>query len=745
MNESHVQHVIELLKSAYIGKNEVLEQAKRTLEEYETNPEFVKYLIYILINDQVENPIRFMGAVFLKKALKSFLKLPEDVQIYTKQNLPTLLASTCGNDIKQQVSNCISTIVRIVATLESWPELVQTLFNMIESRDESILLSALHTLRFICEDSPQKLNCEALDFPLNHFIPRWIGLFQHVNSKIISSSLYCVQQYIIERPTAFLSNQMAFIQGLALLTSHSTPSVLELVCECFNMMVEFCTDAVGPNLASIIEFMKVQTCSKFENVAEMAAQFWSTACQMEDGDIVLNAIEPHLQDLVPMLLQAMIYSEERLIDLQVEDEADAHEADRPEEMCPNDIGDDDDYDDNQGQRDLRSIAANSLDQMAQAFPQKCLQIIQPELQTRLAPDQPDWLVVESALLALGCISKGCGDMMDESLLGVLQYVLQQVDSQRPLIRGICCWVLSRYRSWMYSRSFDEIMGPTLHKVIERMQDHNKQVQGSGCSALSYIVEDAPEVMIQPHLATITQTLLYCLKYYQARNRIILFDAIDILCSRFAQDLCNDDFKNAILPPIIEQWNKFEDGDRQLLPLLEMMCDVVECLGEHFCDCAMSVYTRCLKILQDCVVVERAASEDSSVERPDSRFLCATLDLMASVGTAMGDSFSALIGETNLVAAALESAQHPKHMVRHCACSLIGVIAEHAFGNLSPVLNEVVSVLLANIDSIYPSTASNAVWALGEIAVKMQSSVSAYAEAVQQKMFPLFLKDYLVVF
>ena len=68
--------------------------------------------------------------------------------------------------------------------------------------------------------------------------------------------------------------------------------------------------------------------------------------------------------------------------------------------------------------------------------------------THRAAQDADWRARESGILALGAISDGCANGLLPFLEGMLAMLLPRLQDQRPLVRSITCWALSRYSRWL---------------------------------------------------------------------------------------------------------------------------------------------------------------------------------------------------------------------------------------------------------------------------------------------------------
>lgn len=72
--------------------------------------------------------------------------------------------------------------------------------------------------------------------------------------------------------------------------------------------------------------------------------------------------------------------------------------------------------------------------------------------------EEDWRARESAILALGAISEGCVSGLLGHLTEMIGVLLPKLLDNRPLVRSITCWALSRYSHWVVQAGA-ELNGP----------------------------------------------------------------------------------------------------------------------------------------------------------------------------------------------------------------------------------------------------------------------------------------------
>ena len=116
-----------------------------------------------------------------------------------------------------------------------------------------------------------------------------------------------------------------------------------------------------------------------------------------------------------------------------------------------DSGDEDDYrEEVLSEWNLRKCSAAALDVLSNVFQDTLLPVLFPLLKRTLFSS--DWLVKESAILALGAVAEGCGQGIRDHLAELVPFLVQCCLSDvRALVRSITCWTLSRYAHWVVNQ------------------------------------------------------------------------------------------------------------------------------------------------------------------------------------------------------------------------------------------------------------------------------------------------------
>ena len=110
-----------------------------------------------------------------------------------------------------------------------------------------------------------------------------------------------------------------FIQNLFYLANDDDPEVRKNICRAIVMLLEVRMDRLVPHMNDIIDYMLQRTQDPNDGVSLEACEFWLS---LADEPVWKEALEPHLNRLIPVLVRGMKYSEIDIILLRgdVEDD-----------------------------------------------------------------------------------------------------------------------------------------------------------------------------------------------------------------------------------------------------------------------------------------------------------------------------------------------------------------------------------------------------------------------------------------
>lgn len=219
------------------------------------------------------------------------------------------------------------------------------------------------------------------------------------------------------------------------------------------------------------------------NLAQDACEFWLA---LADQPICREVLAPHLNRLIPTLMQKMKYSDIDIVLLKGDVEVDEMVPDRDEDIRPHiyiqnrthvasrmvsseedqegeDDEDDDDYDNSNSDWSLRKCSAAALDLLANVFHDDILPIVLPILKETLF--HQDWVVKEAAVLALGAIAEGCMLGIIQHLNELVPFLISCLNDKKALVRSITCWTISRYSHWVVQQNHDQYLKPLMAEVL----------------------------------------------------------------------------------------------------------------------------------------------------------------------------------------------------------------------------------------------------------------------------------------
>ena len=133
----------------------------------------------------------------------------------------------------------------------------------------------------------------------------------------------------------------------------------------------------------------------------------------------------------------------------------------------------------------------------------------------------------------------------------------------------------------------------------------------------------------PYLKQILETLVHAFRKYQAKNLLILYDAIGTLADSVGSHLNRSDYIELLMPPLIERWNVLKNDDKDLFPLLECLSSIATALQTGFLPYCEPVFVRCIVLVQQTL---EASGPDTPL---DKDFMIVALDLLSGLTEGLG--------------------------------------------------------------------------------------------------------------
>lgn len=766
------------------------------LGQAKSSPETANYLAYILSDgpllrelglDPSDNIlIRSSAAINLKNTIKAYGKAyPESDQAYVRSLVLAALQDSTS-PIRNFAGSVISEIVQRGGVL-SWPELLPELLALAGNDAGNVSPEAqegaMSALAKICEDNKQSLDRDYNgQRPLAIIIPKLLDITSSPNPKVRSFALASINAFLPQTSPVVTSSLDAILARLFHLANDPSGSVRRNVCRSFTHFVDVRPDKVRPYMGGLVDFFVLQQRNTDDpDLALDAAEFW--LCVGENRQLC-PSLGPFLDRIVPVLLGSMVYEEEDIIRLEGEAE-DADQEDRAEDLKPqfaatknprlatnghvgtngeasqgpqpDQIDDDlsegeiEESDDGssgnvEDRWNLRKCSAAALDVLASNFHEPVFTITLPYLNENLR--HPDWPIREAAVLAVGAVADGCMDAVTPHLPDLVPYLLSFLDDREPTIRLITCWALGRYSSWaahlQNPSDRQRYFEPMMEGILNKMLDKSKKVQEAAASAFANLEEKATKGLT-PYCGPIIRQFVQCFSRYKDRNMFILYDCVQTLAEHVGPALAQQQLIDTLMPAIIQRWSKVSDRSQEIFPLLECLSYVATALGDAFAPFAVGVFSRCIRIIHQCLEEYVMCLNNEALDKPSKDFLVTSLDLLSALIQALDPAKASELvqkSQPRFFDLLLFCLEDPNNDVRQSSYALLGDCAVNIFGQLQPFLPAVIPVLIQQLDLDNMkdqdiesgfSVINNACWSCGEIALKEKAGMEPYVEQIYRHL------------
>lgn len=449
----------------------------------------------------------------------------------------------------------------------------------------------------------------------------------------------------------------------------------------------------------------------------------------------------------------MRYSDEELADAAIDNTHDWNVPDKIQDVKPwvrkdkkKKTEDAEEEEDSGGVKSytLRRVSAHTLDTLAvccgNAVAKPLLRLLPSFLEAQ-GESQEQWMRRDIGVLALGAVSDGCYDDLEEHLPKLIPYLVKLTGDNIPAVRAVSAWCLSRFAEFVCAFD-DEPYGlrTVLPVVLNCAVDGVKHVQWYSLSAVVELVKSMGE-KVELFSEEITNCFMKAGQIYQMKSRMLLYDAIAELAESYPALLLHHKFRANVLQPLIQRFLDLPlDQDVELLPLMEVVGSIAMNTKEKFIDFAKPVFDKAKYILETGVTQIAARKEDNDDLELD--LLNTSIDLIAGIAEGIESSFEALLNESggsSLLQLLLYCCSEGPD-TRQSVYALFGDFAQYAFSfiNTETTLQVIIEKLLQHLDSDDFYEINNAVWATGEIISRSDPSFAhKYGPTVIERLLHWF--------
>ncbi|KAJ3494135.1 hypothetical protein NLG97_g4276 [Lecanicillium saksenae] len=769
-------------------------RAEIMLKQAKSSPDINNYLAYILSSAEPPEGVTFSqseyhlvrsaAGIMLKNNLKSdFKTIPESSLQLIKLAIPITLQDK-NAQIRNFAGNVATEIVQkggLLGWPELLPQLIETFGNVSGQVSNEAQEGAMSAMTKICEDNTRMLTREVNgQRPLNYILPQLIAATKSPLTKVRIGALAAINVFTPRDSQAMNNSIDDLLQHLFTLANDESPDVRRQVCRSFVALVDRRPEKLIPHMGGLVDYTIRQQRSDDEDLACEAAEFWLTVGEHDD---LWEHLRPYIEQIIPLLLEHMVYSGEDIAILGGQSD-DEDEEDRAEDIKPafakknlaralngdgtmtpdstkdgynavggmeDDLEDgeiDDDEDDGDDSPDekwtVRKCSAAALDVFARNFGAPVFEFILPYLEQNLK--HADWPQREAAVLALGAVAEGCESAILPHLPMLVPYLISLLTDPEPVIRTIVCWTLGRYSGWaaaLPEPEREQYFLPMMDGILQKMLDRNKKVQEAGASAFANVEERAGKALI-PYAEPIVKQFVTCFQKYKDRNMYILYDCVQTLAEQVGPTLASPQIAKPLLDALLTRYSMLHDESREMFPLLECLSYVALAMDTAFAPYATPIFQRCVTIIHNNLEQSLASVTNTAIDAPDKDFLVTTLDLLSAIIQALSpEQATQLVNNSpqplfELLSFCMED---PTDEVRQSAYALLGDCAKFLFPLLEPHLPKLLpflvkqldmdEVLDERIDSGF-GVVNNACWSAGEISVRYGDGMKPFAPQLLTK-------------
>lgn len=753
----HTQ-LLEVLQNSLRGNNVAQRQATQQLREAQAQPDFANYLMAVLIDDKAGPlDVRSSAGLLLKNLIRfDFKDLNDAGKTYVKQHVFTALVEP-ANIIRNTAGTIVASLMQREG-ISGWPDGLTTLMGLAESDNAHAQLGGMDALSKICEDMPVELDqTYGSERPLEYMVPKFLQFARDPESSHQKrvQALTCLNHIVEVESQSIVSRMDEYLAILFELANTPDVETRIQICNAFTGILRTSAEKIAPHLGGVIQYALhcISASEEGDTLDFQACEFLLLLTELDPNP---EALSPHLGDLVPAVLRAMVYSETDVFMLEGINEDDADVADREEDLKPinfrqkaahgnkkngaegqdpeEDESDDEEDDEVRGLEawNLRKCAASTLDRLSNILPEEVLEAAMPYLKQTIVSDE--WPAREAAILAFGAIADGCQDMVAPHLPELVPFLIQRLSDQQFPVRQVCCWTLGRFSTWVCEQSMteqDTYFIPTLTGLFTCALDRNKKVQVAGCSAVATFTDEARN-MLTPYLGQILEQFALCFRRYQKKSLLFLYDAVSTLVKYCGAEIAeNNQYMETLMQPLIAKWEQISDDDNALWPLFECMSAVASYMGPAFGPYAQPVFDRCARLLHACLIQDQNFANDPSQDPAERDFMVTAIDLIDGLVLGLKDKAAPLMmnSEPPFMELLLVCC-HDEFDVRQSTFALIGDMAALCPQPLEPYMDQLMSELLAQVEynHIWPDAVSNTCWSLGEIALRFGNKLQPLLQA-----------------
>jgi len=782
-SEEDLQQVVRLVQRALAKdqSNEERQQLGQEVDALSCRKEFVRYLCFIFAESGSlgATPVqRHMASLMLLKAARVGFR----AGVFSPAAISHLQRSVLHelNDSEPLLRKAAAGIVPVIVMchgLKDWPELIQVLHSTLSCKADKkgAFETAFFVVQQLCDECGEQLADQEMggEF-LNLFVPLLLQLCGHSEARFRAQSLKCINLLMgnVEFLPVVVSNSAEQLLAVySHLSQDENSCVRKEVCEGLTyLVIHGRFDLIALHIESIAQFM-VKSLQEFdEAVLFEACEFWGEIC--EDSIVAQKAIRPHLDVIVPALLNLTELSEEELSMLAFDEVSqDTSVPDRQETIKPSfhnverfgtregqvEENDDEEGDGDEDDEDyygqlwtLRKSAGSSLNAIALSIDANTmLPTLMPALERKLS-DQQNWKSREAAIFVLGSLADVYAEALSPQMSSLAPYLVSQVEHGGTALQVISLWAVGKFALWSADMNGKHQGSGYLQQFVVTLtkatRSRNKKVQHAACSGLSGFVEAAGSDL-NGYAKDMVPVLLQAYQMYQVNSKKSMLDTFGEMFHYMPEAM-----KDAALwQPVLEVlWRDFEQlhpADTFNINFLECFSLMMTSVGTGFGVKARLLYDKCMNWIEEVVTILMTCSDMGfSPENADLDFMYASIEMLSAFVEGLKEQFSQLWEAKSFMQLLVQLVKIQDPTTLQVTFELVGELVQHLGDDLTGIVPRLVDALIVRFrepsNPFEVDMVCNAVWAFGEVTKKFQTAIREKSESAVARLVILLCADTL---
>ena len=351
MNSELQNTLVNILTKAASPSNEIQQEVLRTIDALAPTDDFASALAFLLSRrTDVPAEVRQRAGLLLKTCIsRDFpsIHAPEvrELVVDAISDLNPIIRKTAGNVITALVTRSASVpcsrVLHVLLKLfvESTPDIVEGAFDAIlKICEDMIELWRQISISFNTEElgvpteNAKILLPDFLEFSNSVLLP---AILSHPNARMKVILLNVFATNFLFFPNHALARHLPSYYDVLgrWAASETQPDTVAHICKGLTYIASHHPDLYANSLAAVMNFVLQASKNESYSVRLDALQFWPVVSLNSEW---LHMLQPLLPDLLSILLDNMVYSQEDYLgmDEAILNEENASIPDRPEEMAP---------------------------------------------------------------------------------------------------------------------------------------------------------------------------------------------------------------------------------------------------------------------------------------------------------------------------------------------------------------------------------------------------------------------------